>query len=123
MLAWTRLLLLDGQLARAEPKALRCILHLAGRLIPTRTAAAAAHRQPLALAEHHRHRLHAAAVAAATRQLTEPTSPFDQGHGDSDPVAGGPVTPTRDTTIVSPRNHKNDLQDAAAERPELAKLG
>jgi len=36
-----------------------------------------------------------------------------------DPRAGRPVTPTRHTPTVNPRNHKNDLQNAAPERPGL----
>ncbi len=34
LLAWTRLVCLDGELARAEPKRLRyCLLHTAGQIV------------------------------------------------------------------------------------------
>lgn len=36
LLAWTELLALDGDLARSEPKRLRCcLLHTAGRIVIT----------------------------------------------------------------------------------------
>jgi hypothetical protein len=58
LLAWLRLLALDGALARAEPRTLRYrLLHAAARITPGRTPAAAEDPGKLALGARHRHRL------------------------------------------------------------------
>ena len=59
LLAWTKLLCLDGELARAEPKRLRyCLLHAAGIIVRSGRRNPAPHRRRLALGRPARQRVH-----------------------------------------------------------------
>jgi hypothetical protein len=56
LLSWLRLIALDGDLARAEPKTLRYrILHAAGKASPWRTPAEPENPRDLALGKRHCH--------------------------------------------------------------------
>ena len=71
LIAWTQTALLDGDLARAEPKTLRYrLLHVGRPDHPRTTPYLGPHRRTLALGTRPRHRVPAADAAAAASHLT-----------------------------------------------------
>ena len=87
LLSWLRLIALDGDLARAEPKTLRYrILHAAGKLARGGRRLTAENPRYLALGRRHSHRL-GPDHRPATRTLTSAKPPLR--HGRSNPGACG----------------------------------
>ena len=86
LLSWLRLIALDGDLAKAEPKTLRYrVLHAAGKLV-RRPPATAEYPRHLALGTGHRHRP-GPDHRPATRTLTSEKPP--PRHRRSNPGARG----------------------------------
>jgi len=86
LLSWLRLIALDGDLARAEPKTLRPDPARRRETGPRRTPAAAENPRVLALGRRHRHRL-GPDHRPATGPLTSSKPPLQ--HGKNNPRARG----------------------------------
>ena len=101
LLAWTRILLLDGELATAEPKKLRYrLLHVAARLTRGGRRLRLRISRDLALETRTGHGLPPPRRTAPTRRLTnKPLTAHDpKDPGEPDPRAGTPPCPSNEVT-------------------------
>ena len=94
LLAWLRLLALDGALAKAEPKTLRYRnLHAAGRLVAQRPPALPQDRRCLALGTCDRGRLETRQrPGSSTLTSTEPSQRQGRNPGPVEPPATRPAS-------------------------------
>ena len=113
LLAWTQILLLDGDLAAAEPKKLRYrLLHVAARITRTRPTNPTAHRRNLALGNRTRHRVHPPQRAATPDRLTPPPHRVDTTRRNPANAPGprhAPPPASPGTEINKPLQHHDRL--------------
>ena len=111
LLSWLRLIAPDDDLARAEPKTLRRILHAAGKLVRARPPPAAENPRHLALGRCHSHRL-GPDHRPAPRTLTASKPPLR--YVRSNPGACG--TPATGPLLQPGHRHTPTLKSRTAQR-------